>query len=157
MNRTAIAAGAFALLVLVAIYSWVALREPDIDRADPGNANLVTMGAEIYRAECSACHGADLEGQPNWRERQPDGSFPAPPHDQSGHTWHHGDDLLFSITKYGGAKSAPAGFVSRMPAFGEKLSDREIWAVLSFIKSRWPEDVRQRQARIDAGVRAQQR
>ena len=25
-----------------------------------------------------------------------------------------------------------------MPAFGSKLSDEEIWAVLAYIKSRWP-------------------
>ncbi len=28
-----------------------------------------------------------------------------------------------------------------MPAFADQLSDREIWAVLAFIKSRWPADI----------------
>jgi mono/diheme cytochrome c family protein len=36
-----------------------------------------------------------------------------------------------------------------MPAFGGVLSDADIAAVLAFIKSRWPADIRARQARID--------
>jgi mono/diheme cytochrome c family protein len=35
-----------------------------------------------------------------------------------------------------------------MPAFGQTLSDEKIWAVLAFIKSRWPEETRARQAEI---------
>ena len=37
-------------------------------------------------------------------EHGPDGRLPAPPHDESGHTWHHPDAQLFAITKYGLAK-----------------------------------------------------
>lgn len=129
--------------------------EPAMTRADVSNAPLVTLGRIVYKAECASCHGANLEGQPNWRSRLPDGSLPAPPHDETGHTWHHADALLFDITKYGGAKNAPTGFVSGMPAFGEKLSDREIWAALSYIKSRWPTPVRERQAMIDKRIRLQ--
>lgn len=40
-----------------------------------------------------------------------------------------------------------------MPAFGETLSHREIYAILAYIKSRWPTEVRARQARIDARAR----
>jgi mono/diheme cytochrome c family protein len=36
-----------------------------------------------------------------------------------------------------------------MPAFGQSLSDRDIAAVLAYIKSRWPAEIRERQARID--------
>lgn len=64
--------------------------------------------------------------------------MPAPPHDESGHTWHHPDGVLFGITKKGLAPPfAPRGFESDMPAFAGKLSDEEIWAVLSYIKSYW--------------------
>jgi mono/diheme cytochrome c family protein len=35
-----------------------------------------------------------------------------------------------------------------MPGFRDQSSDREIWAVLAFIKSRWPDRVRTIQARI---------
>jgi mono/diheme cytochrome c family protein len=37
-----------------------------------------------------------------------------------------------------------------MGAFGEVLSDDEIRAVLAYIKSRWPETIRARQAEVNA-------
>lgn len=112
-------------------------------RADAGNADLVAQGAKIYAVQCASCHGANLEGQPNWRTRMANGRLPAPPHDASGHTWHHPDDVLFAIVKNGVVPpNAPPGYQSDMPAFSGKLKDGEIWAVLAYIKSRWPEDVR---------------
>jgi mono/diheme cytochrome c family protein len=105
--------------------------------ADPRDPAKVALGRKLYAENCSVCHGARLEGQPNWRERMPNGRMPAPPHDEEGHTWHHTDELLFSITKKGLAEYAPPGYQSDMPAFGAKLSDEEIWAVLSFIASHW--------------------
>ena len=110
--------------------------------ADPDDPAMVALGEEIYAQHCASCHGAELEGQPDWQRLLPDGGFSAPPHDASGHTWHHPDDLLFEITKFGGQTLAPAGFKSNMPAFGEQLDDAEIWAVLAFIKSRWPAEIR---------------
>ena len=76
------------------------------------------------------------------------GRFPAPPHDQSGHTWHHADEQLFQITRLGVKPPlAPEGYESDMPAFGDTLSDEQMWAVLAFIKSTWPPETRARQAR----------
>ncbi|MBT3238224.1 MAG: c-type cytochrome [Rhodospirillaceae bacterium] len=105
----------------------------------------VALGNRLYADNCAECHGVNLEGQPNWRVKKADGTLPAPPHDATGHTWHHPDSLLFSITKNGGQAGAPAGFVSAMPAFGETLTDSDIWAVLTYIKSRWPAAARKRQ------------
>ena len=112
--------------------------------ADADNPELVALGETVYAEHCASCHGADLEGQPNWRFRYADGTQPAPPHDASGHTWHHPDQVLFEVTRNGGAESAPTGFKSAMPGFGEVLADTEIWAVLAFIKSRWPQSIRRR-------------
>jgi S-disulfanyl-L-cysteine oxidoreductase SoxD len=108
-------------------------------RADPRNAARVAAGAKVYAAQCASCHGAKLEGQPDWRNRLANGRLPAPPHDESGHTWHHPDDVLFGITKHGlvPGKYAPKDYQSDMPAFAGKLSDDEIWAVLAYIKSWW--------------------
>jgi mono/diheme cytochrome c family protein len=33
------------------------------------------------------------------------------------------------------------------------LSDEEIWAVLAYIKSRWPPDIQERQRQIDRASR----
>ena len=121
--------------------------------ADPNDAELVALGGRVYAERCAACHGASLEGQPNWKERLPTGGLPAPPHDETGHTWHHPDRLLFGIVEQGGRAYAPADFQSNMPAFGGVLSDREIWAALAYIKSRWPPTIRARQERINAAER----
>ena len=107
-------------------------------KADPRDAAKVALGAKVYVQHCAACHGAKLEGQPNWRSPLPNGRMPAPPHDESGHTWHHTDAVLFGITKHGLTPSyAPPGYQSDMPGFGDRLSDDEIWAALSFIQSHW--------------------
>jgi mono/diheme cytochrome c family protein len=112
--------------------------------ADPTDAMQVARGKTVYAEQCASCHGARLEGQPNWQSRKPDGRMPAPPHDASGHTWHHPDQVLFEITKQGISPFAPPGYESDMAAFGGVLSDADIWAVLAFIKSSWPEEIRRR-------------
>jgi mono/diheme cytochrome c family protein len=110
----------------------------DDPRADPRDAGRVALGAKIYAQHCASCHGAKLEGQPEWRRRLSSGGMPAPPHDESGHTWHHADNVLFGITKRGLVPPyAPADYQSDMPAFGDKLTDDDIWAVLAFVKSHW--------------------
>jgi mono/diheme cytochrome c family protein len=122
-------------------------------RADAGDARQVALGAGVYAAHCSACHGARLEGEPNWRSRKPDGRLPAPPHDATGHTWHHPDEHLFKITRDGLAAFAPPGYETDMPAFAGTLADAEIWAVLAFIKSAWPADERRFQERLNEKAR----
>jgi len=107
-------------------------------RADPRDPARLALGVKVYAQHCAACHGAKLEGQPDWTKRLPSGRLPAPPHNDTGHTWHHTDGVLFAITKSGLVPPyAPKGYESDMPAFGGKLSDNEIWAVLAFIKSHW--------------------
>ncbi|OED38557.1 hypothetical protein AB833_19265 [Chromatiales bacterium (ex Bugula neritina AB1)] len=105
---------------------------------------VVARGEEVYNVHCAACHGAMLEGQPNWRQRDADGYLPAPPHDETGHTWHHSDDLLFEITKYGAsAVIGDENYKTRMPVYQGVIADSDIVAVLSYIKSRWPQRERE--------------
>jgi S-disulfanyl-L-cysteine oxidoreductase SoxD len=115
---------------------------------DAGDSKTVALGARLYAEHCASCHGAELEGQPHWRQRRPDGRLPAPPHDETGHTWHHPPKQLFALTKYGPEALVGGGYQSDMPAYEGVLSDAEIWAVLSYIKSRWPEELRARHDRI---------
>ncbi|MEW7008462.1 MULTISPECIES: c-type cytochrome [unclassified Lentilitoribacter] len=119
---------------------------------NPDDKQLVKIGKEIYADNCASCHGANLEGQtPNWRSPGPDGKLPAPPHDQTGHTWHHTDALLFNLTKYGLAKAAGLkNYGSNMPIYEDILTDEEIVAVLSFIKSTWPKEIIERHDQMNA-------
>lgn len=137
-------AASFAILVGAII---VALWSGGKPLADPDDAQQVARGKPVYDRYCASCHGARLEGQPNWQEKPPTGRMPAPPHDASGHTWHHPDSMLFGMTKLGliPGKYAPPKYESEMPAFGGALSDEEIWAVLAYIKSSWPREIRKAQ------------
>jgi mono/diheme cytochrome c family protein len=152
-RRVALGLGGLLAGIIVAGGLWYEFAaEPS--GADAGNAKLVALGKTVYRDRCASCHGANLEGQANWKERLPNGRLRAPPHDATGHTWHHPDNQLFDLTKNGVAGVLP-GYQSDMPAFKTVLSDREIWAVLAYIKSTWPPDIPARQERIsrqsDAG------
>lgn len=119
-------------------------------RAAAENAATIALGRTIYDAQCAACHGAKLEGQPDWQMPLPSGRLPAPPHDATGHTWHHPDDILFRIVKEGTAAIVGGGYESDMPGFADVLSDAEIRAVLAYIKSTWPERERSYQAETSA-------
>jgi S-disulfanyl-L-cysteine oxidoreductase SoxD len=120
------------------------------------DAAQVALGGKLYLQHCAACHGATLEGQPEWRARLPNGRMPAPPHDDSGHTWHHTDEVLFGITKRGLVPPyAPPGYESDMPAFAGKLSDDEIRAVLAYIASKWSDEVRKLRAEMIQNMRRQ--
>jgi mono/diheme cytochrome c family protein len=105
----------------------------------------ITAGRQIYAEHCASCHGAKLEGQPNWREPLPSGRMPAPPHDASGHAWHHADADIILIIKEGLGAIVP-NYQSDMPAFGGVLTDEDIQAVLAYMKSTWPDRERKYQA-----------
>jgi mono/diheme cytochrome c family protein len=115
------------------------------DAADPAR---LAMAKQLYDQHCASCHGANLEGEADWQQRRADGTLPAPPQDASGHTWHHPDEQLFAITKQGIQAFAGPDYKTNMKGFGGVLGDDEIRAVLDYIKSRWPEEIRAQQAEI---------
>jgi len=146
-----------ALMVVLSIVVLAAsllvydfLTEKKTAYIDPADKQLVAAGQHIYARDCASCHGANLEGEPNWRVRKANGRLPAPPHDATGHTWHHADAVLFDITKNGlvPGVTAPMGYVSDMPAYKTLLSDQDIRAVLAYIKSSWPKQALARQKEI---------
>ena len=134
----------------IALVLWLSQPSSPAVALTPDDAEMVALGTQIYAEHCAACHGADLEGQPNWRQRNADGRLPAPPHDETGHTWHHPDIQLFRLTKHGPAGLAGGSYESDMPAYDGTLTDAEIIAVLSYIKSTWPSEVRTRHDQINA-------
>ena len=107
----------------------------------PKDAPTINLGGSVYAKNCTSCHGANLEGQINWRQRDSNGYLPAPPHVESEHTWHHSDQYLFLMTKYGIEEVIGKKYPNNMPAYKYVLTDDEIIAVLSYIKSTRPEKI----------------
>lgn len=147
-NRTILAAACAGVLL-----AGCGRGGPGDIRLDTADASVLASGKAVYDRHCASCHGANLEGQPNWRTRDAAGRLPAPPHDATGHTWHHPDEVLFNITKYGVAKAANLkDYQSAMPPYEGVLSDAEIVAVLSWIKSKWPAGIRDKQEQVNAAA-----
>ncbi|MFT6105476.1 MAG: mono/diheme cytochrome c family protein [Paracoccaceae bacterium] len=135
----------FGMLVALGAgaYLWTDAAASAKSGAMPENVDIAT-GQDLYAETCAACHGANLEGQENWQSPGEDGRLPAPPHDETGHTWHHSDQVLFGYTKLGGREMLAAQgmeFDSGMPGFADQLTDQEIWNILGYIKSTWPERI----------------
>lgn len=159
--RRAVLGAAAGIAVVVAVMLWrLAAQAPASGAAPPApplaaaSPAQIEQGRELYARHCAACHGANLEGEADWRQRKPSGRLPAPPHDDSGHTWHHPDEVLLGITRHGmRAPFAPEGYESDMPGFLDVIGEDGIRAVLGFIASRWSEPSRAHQLRIDRAWR----
>ncbi len=148
-----------AAVILLATLLAYKLYAPKAEAVDmtlyPDDLQFVSEGKAVYEAHCASCHGVTLEGENNWRQRNAEGLLPAPPHDETGHTWHHADAALFKLTKYGPQFAAGSDYKSNMPAFEGILTNREILAALSYIKSTWPPKVRATHDEINKRTRAQ--
>ena len=130
-----------AVLLIVIMVAALVLRSSNNEPASVASSNNLTEGRTLYDAHCAACHGFALEGQADWKENNPDGSFRAPPHDETGHTWHHSDAYLVESIKLGGVRLPANIGVSAMPAYADILTDAQIDAILGYIKSDWPDDI----------------
>lgn len=124
----------FILLMVMAIF-WPIKSDTTFTRLDVKDENLIAQGKKTYALHCASCHGVNLEGQSNWSEKRPDGLYPSPPVDVTGHIWHHPDNYLITLVKY--SSTEPLGYKDSMPAFNETLTEEEIIAVLTYIKSHW--------------------
>ena len=151
MRRVQTLAFVLAGAVLVPVAVSAVTFDPKAHR----DGAVTSAGASLYDVHCAACHGADLKGQPDWQIRDSNGYLPAPPHDATGHTWHHPTPQLFEITKYGTEQVVGGNYKSNMAGFGEVLSDDEILAILAFIKSTWPRQIIDHHDRIDAAYGGQ--
>ena len=100
------------------------------------NQDVVDYGTELFQQNCAVCHGVNAEGTKEWKKTDANGNYPPPPLDGSAHAWHHSIPQLARSIKEGGIKLGGV-----MPAFGEKLSDQEVLAVIAFFQSKWPDEV----------------
>lgn len=138
---------ALAMVAIGATAAGAYLYFQDGDRipGDVSDLDQVAFGSRVYSRICANCHGTELDGQLGWEKPLKDGTRLAPAHSAEGETWRRSDEDLFEVVKFGGETLKPDGGVSRMPGFGGKLTDGEIWAVIAFIKSTWPTNVQETQ------------
>lgn len=122
--------------LLTACTPRTVVKEPVTPAGGPFDPSA-TEGAALYTEHCAACHGGRGEGQPEWKVPGPDGALPAPPHDSSGHTWHHPDAVLLQIIAEGGTLYTPD---SKMPGFAATLTPHQMTTVLTHIKTWWGAD-----------------
>tara|TARA_B100000795_G_scaffold85528_1_gene62141 strand:- start:252 stop:686 length:435 start_codon:yes stop_codon:yes gene_type:complete len=108
---------------------------------------VIARGEILYNQYCASCHMQNLSGAKNWKSRDIDGYNLSPPLNGSGHTWHHSDELLHKIIK-NGIISLVKNYKGKMVGFGDKLSDKQIDSVLSYIKSHWENEIYERQILI---------
>ena len=122
---------------LASLTAFILSCDARADRPPPLDAEMVQRGQQIYVKDCAACHGLNGEGAPGWRQPDERGELPAPPHDAEGHTWRHGDGMLYGIVRNGWRDPFNRTTRLTMPPFGDKLSPAEIRAVITYLKTWW--------------------
>ena len=91
----------------------------------------LTRGGKLFAQHCAQCHGQNAEGAANWRQRLPDGRFPPPPLNGSGHAWHHPEQELKEVIIFGR---------NQMPAWNGKLGRQDVDDLVAWFQSKWPEE-----------------
>ncbi len=100
------------------------------------NQAVVDYAAPQFQHICAVCHGANAEGPREWKKLDENGNYPPPPLDGTAHAWHHSIPQLVRSIKEGGVKLGGV-----MPAFGQKLTNQEVLAVIAYFQSKWPDEV----------------
>jgi S-disulfanyl-L-cysteine oxidoreductase SoxD len=143
LTLAAVMGGLFLGFLLSAAYAFMpgarADARPLIDWRDDA---AVGRGRDLYAAQCASCHGA-----PGQRGGAP--ASAALLNGSGGQAWQHPDFSLFQLTKAGVSPETCRSLSEAMPRFGETLDDAEIAAVLAYVKSTWPADIRRYQDEVN--------
>lgn len=137
-----------AALVSGIVFTFIAgPRSDQVTTSTVTTSSRPETGKAVYARHCASCHGAKGQGDPDWKIQKPDKTYPPPPHDSTGHTWHHSDGLLYRIVSEGGRFLEDSGFKSAMPAFRDELDPADIRAVIEYLKTLWGPEEKASQAR----------
>ncbi|EKV32468.1 putative c-type cytochrome [Caenispirillum salinarum AK4] len=129
---------AVVLALSAAIVSWLS----DTGRllADTHVAvtpDAVADGGRLYAENCAACHGSGVDNPPGWRPVI--GGIAPPPLTADGLPTDSTDGYLVRVIREGAAAVHGDPARHRMPPFRDVLTNREIHAVVAFLKDRWPD------------------
>ena len=94
----------------------------------PSSAKSIEDGQKLYQTNCRHCHGAKGLGDGPLAPTDP------PPSNLTDAEWNHGssDGEIFYVIKNG------AGPDSKMKPMKAKLTDKDIWNVVNYIRSLGP-------------------
>jgi copper transport protein len=126
MESAGLGAAAAVLGIMLIVQARI---EPAVGY-DPGLVNPVaatsdsiTRGGALFQVNCASCHGVGGQGDGPLSA----GMFPKPADFSAAHTKVHPDGQLFGWIQNG--KSG-----TDMPAFGDTLTDEQIWDLLNYIQ-----------------------
>lgn len=127
-----------ALVGYIAFYSGNIVAESPVSPASQQQLDpvQVALGEKVFQANCAVCHGTNAQGAENWVQPGPDGKYPPPPLNGSGHMWHHSREELLGTILAG----SPEG-EGNMPAWRGRLSRQEIEAIITWLQSIWPQPI----------------
>ena len=98
----------------------------------------IARGAELYAQHCALCHGPQAQGHPDWQAPS-DGSFAAaPPLNGTGNDWKRSRRELIAVIMDGVVRKDG---VPVMPAWMQRLSERDIADIIAWFQSQWPAPV----------------
>ncbi len=117
--------------------------------AQPDRPAQVALGRTLYRQHCSYCHGIDREGHEDWQPGTQVAAGLPTALDERSPSVDRSDRQIFEWIRYGGQPFLPAGVRSQMPAFEFNLTEAQVWAVVAYLKNRWPEEVLARHERAN--------
>jgi len=101
------------------------------------DAALLEQGNTVFQKNCATCHGDNAQGTvSNWQQRDENGKLPPPPLNGTAHTWHHPIGGLAHTIKKGTLSMGGS-----MPAWEDKLSDEEVFSVIVWLTSLWPDEI----------------
>ena len=134
------------LLVLIIsglLVSCISKKKGEGKNARWYSESQVLAGKKVYESNCISCHNEDGIGSFNWQKKLQDGTYPPPPLDGDGHTWHHSFKSLKNTIRQGGVNSG-----GTMPPFAKVLSNEEIENVLAYAQNKWDDRVYESWMRI---------
>lgn len=110
------------------------------DEAETDLKKSIELGKTTFNGNCVFCHGREGKGiVKDWKKKQANGKYPAPPINGTAHAWHHSPKALLQTINDGGIRLG-----GQMPAFNNKLNDEEKLALIDYIYSLWPTDIQQK-------------
>ena len=125
-------------LLFIPLFILLAGCNPEEKNKNSGS--MVLLGEKIYNKNCLSCHGPKGQGlAKDWRVKDENGNYPAPPLNGTAHTWHHSpEQLLYTINK-GGVEMG-----GQMPAFEKRLTEEEKKALIEYMYSLWPKEIQEK-------------